>query len=86
MNIEAQDNTARRLIDALAKHKGPFQGETHAALMRVTSGHERRTVGLLSMAEALVTGENEARRQEAEPFKPSSFWRRWWNSGREASK
>jgi hypothetical protein len=53
MNYQKQDIMAGHLIDALDRD-GRLTPEARAVLMRVCSGHERRTVGLLSMALAAV--------------------------------
>jgi hypothetical protein len=72
MNLQAQDQAAQRLVDALARHRGELSPEARAILLRVCGGHERRTVGLLSMAAAAVRRCEEP--QTRNPFK-------WWLKG-----
>ena len=75
MTIQAQDQAAQRLVDALAdaiaKRHGALSPEARAILLRVCGGHERRTVGLLSMAAAAVM-----RCQEPEKRNPFKWWLR----------
>jgi len=69
MTIQAQDQAAQRLVDALARARGGLSDEARAILLRVCGGHERRTVGLLSMAAAAVL-----RCQEPEKRNPFKWW------------
>ena len=51
---ERQDKAAADLVDALARIRTGLTDEARVVLMRVCSGHERRTVALLSKAAAEV--------------------------------
>ena len=78
MNLQArQDAAASGLVDALAglMREGELTLEARTALMRVCSGHERRTVALLTLAAAAV------RRCRPEPppaqARVREGWLRW---------
>jgi hypothetical protein len=76
MTIQTQDQAAQRLVDALARHRGELSPEARAILLRVCGGHERRTVGLLSMAAAEVRRSGDVIESKPETRNPFKWWLR----------
>jgi len=75
-----QDIMAGHLIDALDRD-GMLTPEARAVLMRVCSGHERRTVGLLSMAVAAVRRCHEYEPRVGWAGRVAMWLARWFERG-----